>query len=425
MFRIFALIALVLGFVVNAHAGSIIRVADGDCAGLTNAVASASADEETTIILARGGSYLSYGGAYQSCGVFVHRGHVIVEGSGAELQPFCIASVVGVDAGAYLTLRNLLITAPSCGFVPPFLKAISSSGELKLEAVSIEGLYVNNDVGSTMTLRNVTLEGNAIANFGSLDIFNSTLSSYNASIVNNGAGSVVIANSVAQIMASDMCAIAGAHVQSLGGNVVGRNCAWTIASDVKTTSAPNLVLPQDNGGLVPTYALQSSSLARGAGVAAYCEATDARGLARLPGRCDAGAYEFDANSQNVTIGGMNGTFYDHLADGHYVTIQRLHDDTVLVMWNTFDRNGNQAWIYGVGEANDRHIHVEMSQNTGGRLQPGGAATGSGAHAWGTVDIDFASCASATFSYQSSLAAFGSGQFPLDRLASFSDIGCVD
>ena len=422
MARLALFVSLFFGFVLHAGASSIVRIADGDCAALNSAVSSASADGDTTIILARGGHYQSYDANGPCGGIFVHRGHVVVEGSGAELQPSCLAYVVGVDTGVHLTLRNLLIDAPSCGFTPPLSKAISNSGELQLEAVTVVGQSVYNDVNATMTLRNATV-GSPITNDGSLNLFNSTVI-WNFAIANEGAGNLVTANSIVQTGTSSLCAVTGGRVQSLGGNVVSPNCAWAVASDVKTSSVPDLGV-QDHGGLVPTYALQSSSPARGAGVAAYCEATDARGLARLPGRCDAGAYEFDANSQNVTIGGMNGTFYDHLADGHYVTIQRLHDDTVLVMWNTFDRNGNQAWIYGVGEANDRHIHVDMSQNTGGRLQLGGAAMGSGAHPWGTVDIDFANCVSATFSYQSSLAAFGSGQFPLDRLTSFSDIGCVD
>lgn len=65
----------------------------------------------------------------------------------------------------------------------------------------------------------------------------------------------------------------------------------------------------------------------------------------------------------------------------------------------------------------------MSQNIGGVLQVGGPPKGSTVRAWGTVDIDLTSCLFAQFNYQSSLANFGSGQFPLTRLALVSDFGC--
>ena len=175
---------------------------------------------------------------------------------------------------------------------------------------------------------------------------------------------------------------------------------------------------------IPTFALSSTSPAHNAGVAQYCEATDARGIARPAGACDAGAVGFDA-TKYVGEGGMDGTWYDHAANGHYVTIQRVHDDdTALVIWNTFDRSGTQAWIYGVGHVTGRHIHVEMSQNVGGRLQPGGPPTGASVHSWGSVDIDLTNCLSGTLRYQSPFS-FGSGQFPLDRLAYVSTSGCVD
>ena len=112
---------------------------------------------------------------------------------------------------------------------------------------------------------------------------------------------------------------------------------------------------------------------------------------------------------------MNGVYYDPAANGHYVSIQRIHDNgDVLVIWNTFDHKGNPAWIYGVGQITDKHIHAAMSQNLGGVLQVGGPAVGSTVRSWGTVDIDLTSCLLAQFNYQSSLFEFGSGQFPLTR-----------
>ena len=431
MLRIVALFGLVFAFASNAHAGAVIHVADGDCAALNAAVSSAPADEQTTIILANGGSYLSYGGAYGLCGFVVHRGDVVVEGSGSEIAiqaGFCHTTIVTVDVGARLTIRNALLSPPgNCGwFVPPPLSEIDNAGELQLEAVTFSNFDVYNDVNATMTLRNVTAWRGSVDNAGSLAIFNSTLREEPV-FTRSGYTSIQLANSVVVPEGSAVCPIVGTHVQSLGGNVLAGTCAWALSTDRRSSGDSAGLGPlQDNGGLgVPTFAPTSSSIVRGVGLAANCEPVDARGLARPAGACDAGAVQFD-EAKYLGSGGMNGTWYDHTANGHYVTIQRVHDDdTALVIWNTFDRNGDQAWIYGVGHVTGKHIHIEMSQNLGGRLQPGGAPTGSSVHAWGTVDIDLASCTSGALRYQSPLATFGSGQFPLDRLAYVSAFGCVD
>jgi len=417
------ILLLELGFMHAAGAAPAVYVANGDCTGLRNAIDSATPGRQTTIILMRSGTYAD-------CGANVGHDSVLIEGAGATLTTqFCRSTLVQTSAGAQLTLRNMSIATPSgCGMGPPS-PVIANSGDMELDAVSITGPFVRNDSVATLTLRNVTTAA-PVANGGTLNIYNSTLAPGPDSVRNDGGAHLVLANSIAFGFAGGMfgapCAISGeGATQSLGGNLYTGTCSWITDADRRGLSVPGLGLLQDNGGLVPTQALSSQSPARRIGAARYCEPFDARGLARVPGTCDAGAYEFDGGSQKVVAGGVNGTFYDHAADGHYVTIQRLHDNTLLVFWNTFDRNGNPAWIYGVGEIVDRHVHVDMSQNVGGRLQPGGPASGSHATPWGSVDIDLAGCLVGTFRYQSALNTFGSGEFPLNRLASFADIGCVD
>jgi len=69
----------------------------------------------------------------------------------------------------------------------------------------------------------------------------------------------------------------------------------------------------------------------------------------------------------LSQGGMSGFFYDASADGHYVTVQRLDWGSALVIWNTFDKNGQAAWIYSIGEVSGNHIHAQGAQNLGGVL----------------------------------------------------------
>ncbi|HKE47277.1 MAG TPA: choice-of-anchor Q domain-containing protein [Rhodanobacteraceae bacterium] len=421
-----ALFAIVLGFAPEAHAGPVVHVADGDCAALGDAVASAAPGEQTTIVLAHGGAYHSAAGA--DCGIYVHAGSVLVDAAGARIDTeVCAAYNVSVDPGAELTLRNALISSPDCGLANGIGPTVWNRGSLQIEASTLlVPSGVKDAPNASTTLRNVTIQSNiGFRTDGSLNVFSSTL--LGTDVAADPGSHVAMANSVAPTPAG-ACFLraAGASVQSLGGNVLGASCAWSVSSDRRSGDfAAGLGAPQDNGGLVPTAAPSSSSIVRGVGLAQYCEPVDARGLVRPAGACDAGAAQFD-ETKFVGEGGMNGLWYDHAANGHYLTIQRVHDDdTAVVIWNTFDRNGNQAWIYGVGHVTGRHIHVDMSQNLGGRLQPGGAPAGSSVSSWGTVDIDLATCLSGTLRYASPNPTYGSGQFPLDRLAYVSDFGCTE
>ena len=72
MLRHAAVLALVFGFSNLAVASSPVFVADGDCAALDAAIASAGSTGETTIMLA-------HGGTYAQCGVDVQHGRVRIE----------------------------------------------------------------------------------------------------------------------------------------------------------------------------------------------------------------------------------------------------------------------------------------------------------------------------------------------------------
>lgn len=144
------------------------------------------------------------------------------------------------------------------------------------------------------------------------------------------------------------------------------------------------------------------------------------------GGCDAGAYELGGGAGFLEQGGMNGTWFNAATDGHYVSVQRITPALALVTWTTFDKNGAQRWIYGVGDVDGRHIHVaKAAQNVGGVLQPGGAPSGSHADVWGALDLDFDSCTAGQFAYDSALREFGSGKFALNRLSMLDDLGCSD
>ena len=459
--RIVLLLCLAFGGWQSGFAG-VVRIADGDCAGLASAVSAVQASESATILLARGGTY-------RACGVIALTGNVLIDGQGATFQ-FLTAYV---DHVATMTIRNASITSlPSDANASFFCTsindlggltgyawgAICNKGTLNLDSVSVHdidqtGFYHNsfgspyvvnlvNFIGSdgTLILRNVTVANNRgrfLSGTGVAEIYNLTVSASNTqpflnAQVSGVAGQILavkIANSLFASSAGPACVIeaGAATITSAGGNVATESsCGISPVAGDRVVADAQLASFGNHGGLLPTQAINSGSPAKGAGVAQYCEALDARGYTRSPHGCDAGAYEYGGGSGALTASGLNGFYFDADANGHYVSLQRIHDNgDIAIVWSTFDSNGNPAWVYGVGQLAGKRIHASMSQNLGGVLQPGGAPTGSSVHRWGTVDIDLTSCALAQFNYASSEPGFGSGTFPLTRLAFVSDFGCSE
>ncbi|HEX7914346.1 choice-of-anchor Q domain-containing protein [Rudaea sp.] len=408
-------------------------IADGDCAGLQAAVTAASS-QPTQVQLARGGIYVSSSTA--ACGINLNSGNLTLEGNGATLiaEETCgVGTTIQMGSGASLAIRNLQFKdqTDTCQ-TPPSTRISNDGGTLSLENVTVVGnglsrtTFFNLTVGKA-TLRNTTWIKAGL--WGDIDVYNST---FVDSSLEGGPcfahGSlcltfIKLTNSL--VSNASVCD----EVSSLGGNVISdSSCGFFASTSDKVVSGLTLPAAADHGGLVPTVQIGYGNPAYRAGVAQYCEATDARGVTRNASNCDVGAYESGGGLGLVTENGMNGLYYvPGVSNGHYVSVQRIHDNKdVMVFWNTFNQNGEPAWIFGVGTlASDRHIHASMYRNLGGVLQPGGAPTGAQPSEWGTVDIDVTSCSAAQFNYQSSLPEFGSGQFPLTRLAFESAINCGD
>src|SRR5579863_81834 len=110
---------LFLIFTIAAYqpaSAGVVRVANGDCAGLSTAVtAAAQGAGSTTILLARNGNY-------SGCGIVMNAGNVVIDGQGSQMQFFsaCIGGEPGSPApGASLLLRNLSIGAATANATGP------------------------------------------------------------------------------------------------------------------------------------------------------------------------------------------------------------------------------------------------------------------------------------------------------------------
>jgi hypothetical protein len=128
---------------------------------------------------------------------------------------------------------------------------------------------------------------------------------------------------------------------------------------------------------------------------------------------------------SLSPGGINGFYYNPGADGHYVYVLET-DFTTLVVWNTFNTNGGQAWIFGTGKLeNGKAVVTDAYVNRSDGYSTDGSLKGLEVVPWGTLEVEMTSCWDGTVVYQSDLPEFGSGQFPIRRLAFAKQIGCVE
>lgn len=127
----------------------------------------------------------------------------------------------------------------------------------------------------------------------------------------------------------------------------------------------------------------------------------------------------------LSQGGINGLFYNPEADGHYVQILQT-DFLTLVIWNTFDLDGNHIWVYGTGQLVDgRSVVADTYINRDVLVNPENPDKNSGAEYWGTIEVEMFSCEQGRIRYESLDPNFGSGEFQITRLAFIKQLGCND
>jgi hypothetical protein len=172
--------------------------------------------------------------------------------------------------------------------------------------------------------------------------------------------------------------------------------------------------------------LSPDSVAVNAGNPEYCQKLDGRGFERGV-LCDSGSYETAASNHAGELGrgGISGFYYTPESDGNYIQVQRAYDGNVVVIWNTFDASGAQAWINAVGSYQDGVITAVAYRNLGGVLQPGAGASGGAETDWGTIKVTAHNCWQITVEYESSDPGFGSGTFDAQRIAFVHDMGCSE
>lgn len=130
-----------------------------------------------------------------------------------------------------------------------------------------------------------------------------------------------------------------------------------------------------------------------------------------------------SNSPSKSQGAHSGSWFDPAHSGEGFSLQWMDRGQALVTWFSYDTEGNQYWMIGVGELDDqRRLVFGLHATQGGRF---GDAFDSGdveLIEWGSLSMDLG-CLNGTIEYQSLLPEFGSGEHDVVRLTALAGLEC--
>ncbi len=125
----------------------------------------------------------------------------------------------------------------------------------------------------------------------------------------------------------------------------------------------------------------------------------------------------------MAYAGQSGDWYDTTHSGEGFTVQWLTRNEALVFWFTYDDQGNQAWMSGLGTYEDGVIVVpELTGTRGARFGAAFDKTDVERFDWGQMDMNLA-CNDGGMNYESELPGFGTGSQDLKRLSRLASPAC--
>lgn len=163
--------------------------------------------------------------------------------------------------------------------------------------------------------------------------------------------------------------------------------------------------------------------------------------------CDTGTFEYSAFGQSQVIeiqrftrtaalacgefsdddpdprAGLSGSWYDRSHSGEGYTLQWMTNGRAVLVWFTYDTQGNQYWIIGVGDVEGKEIVVsDLHATRGARFGEDFDRDDVERFEWGELRLDLG-CTAGDASYQSDISEFGGGSFNLSRLARLDTLDC--
>ena len=119
----------------------------------------------------------------------------------------------------------------------------------------------------------------------------------------------------------------------------------------------------------------------------------------------------------------SGTWYDPEHDGEGFMVQILEDGRVFLNWYTYDDQGQQMWLTGVGQLSGNTVVVdELYVSAGGVFGPDFDPEAVEFTLWGSLIFIFDTCTSARVDYESALG-FGTGSLNPIKLTIIEGLEC--
>ncbi|WP_257388554.1 kelch repeat-containing protein [Tahibacter caeni] len=107
-------------------------------------------------------------------------------------------------------------------------------------------------------------------------------------------------------------------------------------------------------------------------------------------------------------------------------VEDLPDGRMLVYWFTFDVDGRQLWLTGVGRRSaDNRLAVDAYVTRGTRFGAAFDAEAVRTQRWGRLEFDFSDCNHAAVRYAADDAAYGSGTYAAARVTALAGAPCID
>jgi|GEM_PF-3241512 len=122
----------------------------------------------------------------------------------------------------------------------------------------------------------------------------------------------------------------------------------------------------------------------------------------------------------------SGLWFNTDQSGHGLSLDVLDNNLMVVYWYTFDNEGNQMWLAGIGSYENGLAELDVSITENGVFPPSFNADDITNTNWGKFELQFTDCNTLNFSWTPDESNdFSAGSLDMTRLAANSGLACND
>ncbi len=120
----------------------------------------------------------------------------------------------------------------------------------------------------------------------------------------------------------------------------------------------------------------------------------------------------------------SGLFYNPEQDGHGLSVEILANNRIAIYWYTYDNDGRQMWLAGVGTFEDDVATLEVAITSGGFFPPNFLSSDVSTTLWGEFEFRVTSCHDIIFSWTPAPDVnFSAGSMTMTRLTEVNGLSC--